>query len=321
MARSVVPVGDGVSDLASAWVSRVVGTKGIHRSDARVSKGAFGAVCDHRQMTAAPRAWHFLAIAAGLAVVFVGAYLYFVHGYIGQLLDEQARHGAQLDSGAMAARSVLDAVPLASAGVVVLAVLIGLLRREVLTTVVALGVVAGANLTTQLLKHELLTRPDNGATGEWHNSFPSGHTTLLASAVYALFLVCAPRVRPVIALLGAAALVVVGALLVASQWHRPSDVVGGILVVAIFVFLGGAVLAQWNHGSVPRRGSPPSRAGLIAALVAGIAVLAVVFGVAYATVDPTTEGALASTLAGLVAIAVAAGSTAVLASRAFRRVG
>lgn len=296
--------------------------EGIHRSGARVSKEALGAVCDHRLMTAAPRVWPFLAIAAGLAVVFAGAYLFFVHGYIGQLLDEQARHGAQLDEGARMVGALLDAVPLISAGIVLLAVVVGLARREVVTTVVALGVVAAANLTTQLLKHELLSRPDNGATGEWHNSFPSGHATVLASAVFALFLVCAPRVRPAIALLGASALVIVGALLVGSQWHRPSDVVGGILVVAIYVFLGGAVLAgRARPARSSRAPAARSRAGLVGMLLVGIVAVTVVFGIAYATVDPNTEGAVASTLAGLVAITVAAGSTAALASRAFRRVG
>ena len=191
------------------------------------------------------RSWHFLAIAAGLVVAFIGFYLFFVHGYMGQLLDEQARVGAQFGAASRFA-DVLDAVPLVSAGVVVLAVVIGLLRRQVLATVVALAVVAASNLTTQLLKHELLSRPDNGATGDWHNSFPSGHTTVAASAVFALFLVCAPRVRPFIAALGAVVLIAIGALLVGNQWHRPSDVVGGILVVAIFVFLGGAVLAPLN---------------------------------------------------------------------------
>lgn len=263
------------------------------------------------------RSWHFLAIAAGLVVAFIGFYLFFVHGYMGQLLDEQARVGAQFAAASRFA-DALDAVPLVSAGVVVLAVVIGLLRRQVLATVVALAVVAASNLTTQLLKHELLSRPDNGATGDWHNSFPSGHTTVAASAVFALFLVCAPRVRPFIAALGAVVLIAIGALLVGNQWHRPSDVVGGILVVAIFVFLGGAVLAPLRPAAAtPRHGM----AGTVGLLVVASIVSACAFGVAYLAVAGGDAPPAVSTLAGLLAIAATVGATSLLAARLFRRVG
>ncbi|WP_336631620.1 MULTISPECIES: phosphatase PAP2 family protein [unclassified Microbacterium] len=263
------------------------------------------------------RSWHFLAIAAGLVVAFVGSYLFFVHGYMGQLLDEQARIGAQ-SSGVTRFADALDLVPLVSAGVVLVAVMIGLVRRQVLATVVALGVVAASNLTTQLLKHQLLSRPDNGATGEWHNSFPSGHTTVAASAIFALFLVCAPRLRPLIAALGAIIMIVIGALLVGNGWHRPSDVVGGILVVAIFVFLGGAVLAPLRP---PASRARPGVAGTIALLVVASVACAVAFGAAYLAVAGGDEAPEVSMLAGLVAITVTSGATALLAARLFRRVG
>ena len=269
-------------------------------------------------MRAAPRAWHFVATAVALAVLLAGSYLFFVQGYMGQLIDEQARTGAQFAVVAQAS-NLLDAVPLLSAGLVLIAVVIGAIRRQGAATVVALVVVAAANLTTQLLKHELLTRPDNGATGEWHNSFPSGHTTVIVSAVFALFLVSAPRLRSLIAALGALAIVAVGALLVGSQWHRPSDIVAGVLVVAIYVFLGGAVLARVRPAapSGPRTGVAGTVALLVLAAVAATAALTL----AYLTADASTEGSAAATAAGFVAIAAATGGTAVLASRLFRRVG
>ena len=269
-------------------------------------------------MRAAPRAWHFVATAAVLAVLLAASYLFFVQGYMGQLIDEQARTGAQFTVVAEAS-TLLDAVPLLSAGVVLIAVVIGAIRRQRVATVLALIVVAAANLTSQLLKHEVLTRPDNGATGAWHNSFPSGHTTVIVSAVFALFLVCAPRVRPLVATVGAMATVVVGALLVASGWHRPSDVVGGVLVVAIYVFVGGAVLAR------VRPVAPSDRragvAGTVALLVLAAVAATAALTLAYLTADASTEGTAAATAAGFVAIASTTGGTAVLASRLFRRVG
>ena len=269
-------------------------------------------------MRAAPRAWHFVATAVALAVLLAGSYLFFVQGYMGQLIDEQARTGAQFAVVAQAS-NLLDAVPLLSAGLVLIAVVIGAIRRQGAATVVALVVVAAANLTTQLLKHELLTRPDNGATGEWHNSFPSGHTTVIVSAVFALFLVSAPRLRPLIAAVGSLAIVAVGALLVGSQWHRPSDIVAGVLVVAIYVFLGGAVLARVRPAapSGPRTGVAGTVALLVLAAVAATAALTL----AYLTADASTEGSAAATAAGFVAIAAATGGTAVLASRLLRRGG
>lgn len=269
-------------------------------------------------MRATPRAWHFLATAVGLAALLAMAYLFFVQGYMGQLIDEQARLGAQVGVGAGAVAAVLDAVPLTSAGIVVLAVVIGLIRRRGVATVVALAVVAASNLTTQALKHELLDRPDNGATGAWHNSFPSGHTTVFVSAMFALFLVCSPRVRPFIAAIGATATIAVGILLVESQWHRPSDIVGGILVVAVFVFLGGAVLARATpRGVRPRHRAWPGAVGLLALAAAGSAGA---IGLAYLTTDAADSSAIAATVAGLVAIVAAAGTVAVLATVLFRRV-
>ena len=267
----------------------------------------------------APRAWPFVATAAALAVVFACAYVYFVHGYMGQLLDEQARNGAGFGRFTEPGERVLEAVPLVSAGLAVLALLIGLVRRRGLATFVALAVVAAANLTTQLLKHQLLTRPDNGATGTWHNSFPSGHTTVIASAMFAIFLVSSPRVRPYVAALGALTVACVGSILVGTQWHRPSDVVGGILVVAIYVLLGGAVLAR----SQPRAVAPRSAGGFLGVfgvLLLGVAVTLAAFALAYLTLDAAAASTGAATFAGFMAIFVAAGSAALLTSIQFRRV-
>ena len=278
-------------------------------------------------MRATPRAWHFLAAAAALVVALAASYLFFVHGYVGQLIDEQARSTAGFGSAAESALALLDAVPLLSAGIVVVATVVGLVRRAGWSTLVALIVVAAANLTSQLLKHEVLTRPDNGATGLWHNSFPSGHTTVFVSAVFSLFLVCAPRVRPLIATAGAIATTIVGALLVVSGWHRPSDVVGGVLVVAIYVFVGGAVLARVRPAALRQGGrgghggaDAPGIAGTIALLVVAACASAAAFGLAYVTADASTDSAPAATVAGFIGITAASVSIAALATRLFRRV-
>ena len=88
------------------------------------------------------------------------------------------------------------------------------------------------NVTTQLLKHAVLTRPDFGLGTL--NSLPSGHTTVVASAVGASLLV-APRLwRPVIAVLGGFATTLTGASTIVAGWHRPSDVIAALAVSLIW---------------------------------------------------------------------------------------
>ncbi len=110
-------------------------------------------------------------------------------------------------------------------------------RREVIAAVVA---VAGANLTTQLLKvtleHARHKAFEHGVELPWPNSFPSGHTTAAASIAAALLLVVPARHRRAAAAVGAAITATVGFSVVVLSWHYPSDVLGGLLVVGAWSF-------------------------------------------------------------------------------------
>lgn len=264
--------------------------------------------------------WPFLVSAAGLLVLLAGTYVFFVRGYMGQILDESAKNGVEL--GARASRAALDylhAVPLLCAGIALLAVIIGLVRRRVAVTLIALMVVAGANITTQLLKHSLLSRPDTGATDTWHNSFPSGHATVVASVLFALFLVCSPRMRPVVAALGSLITVITGVLLVGTQWHRPSDVVGAILIVAIWGCLGGAVATRVRPVASAERPVSMSAVWVVAALF-GVAA-AVAFAGVYLSADAESANLTLAAAGGLLTIAAVGASNAAGVTRLFHRVG
>jgi len=267
-----------------------------------------------------PRAWPFLVSAAGLLVLLAGTYAFFVRGYMGQILDESAKNGVEL--GARASRAALDylhAVPLLCACIALLAVIIGLARRRVAVTLIALMVVAGANITTQLLKHSLLSRPDTGATDTWHNSFPSGHATVVASVLFALFLVSSPRMRPVVAALGSVITVITGVLLVGTQWHRPSDVVGAILIVAIWGCLGGAVATRVRPVASTARPVSMSAVWVVAAFL-GVAA-AVAFGGVYLSADAESANLTLAAAGGLLTIAAVGASNAAGVTRLFHRVG
>ena len=136
---------------------------------------------------------------------------------------------------------VLELVGIPSVGLAVV-VLAGLAlargRGDRALTVVAL--VAGAQVVTQLLKAGLV-RPDS-AEG---NSLPSGHVTLVASLGVALVLVVPRLLRPLAGLAALAVTGLAGVATIVAGWHRPSDVVAALGVVAAttgVLTLAGALL-------------------------------------------------------------------------------
>lgn len=170
----------------------------------------------------------------------------------GQRLDQLTVSGALAHDGPLGElSSVIVAtvsVPVVAA-VLALSVLLVIVRRRA-GLLLPLGVlVVGANLTTQMVKHLLITREALGpGIDVTPNSFPSGHTTLAASAAIALVL-ASGRARGFVAVLGALWTAGAGIGTLVIGWHRPSDVVGAILVVAAWTFL---VLAA-TGARAPRR--------------------------------------------------------------------
>jgi membrane-associated phospholipid phosphatase len=125
-------------------------------------------------------------------------------------------------------------------------------RREALAAAV---VVAGANVTTQILKVALAhPRPDlyPGHSTIWPTAFPSGHTTAAVSIAVALALVAPPRLLPAALLGGGAFAALVGVSVVALEWHYPSDVLGAFLVASSWGFAALAALRIWGAAGSPR---------------------------------------------------------------------
>jgi len=152
-----------------------------------------------------------------------------------------------------------------------LCVLMAISRRRIAHALGAVAIVGGANVTTQLLKHQLIERPDLGVGYSLHNSLPSGHTTVVLSLVVAALLVAPHRARLAIASAGALATTVTGASTVVAEWHRPSDVLAALLVVPIWAALVVLVLG-WNPPAPPEVLSRHSRwHGVVALAGAGLA--------------------------------------------------
>ena len=184
----------------------------------------------------------------------IGLWCLFVYTHTGQVLDAMALEGSEIGSHYVSAhaRTLLSMVSMPAAVILVVTILIiGLLRRSHRRAVWAVVAVAGANLTTQILKYQVLWRPDFNITERWDNAntLPSGHTTMAASAAVALILLSGRRWRALSAWAGALFTIAMGYSTLVCQWHRPSDVLAGILVPVSWGALavaGGAWRAPWS---------------------------------------------------------------------------
>jgi membrane-associated phospholipid phosphatase len=120
----------------------------------------------------------------------------------------------------------------------------------------AVVVVAGANLTTQVLKVALShprARHFLGAeNGAW-DGFPSGHVTAVASIAIAFAFVVPQTFLPAVAAVGASLVAAMGCAVLVLNWHYPSDVVGGVFVAGAWGF---AVLASLRFAAGDPSGRP-----------------------------------------------------------------
>ena len=141
--------------------------------------------------------------------------------------------------------------------------LLALVRRRISLWLGAVIIIAGANVSAQVLQHDVFTRPGvNPAV----NGLPSQHMTVALSAALAAVVVAPSAWRSMVAIGVSAAATLVGVALVLGRWHRPSDVVAAVFVCMVWAALGLLVA-----GLVRRR--PPALSGstltLAGALIGG----------------------------------------------------
>jgi membrane-associated phospholipid phosphatase len=215
--------------------------------------------------------------AAGVAVT----YYVFVLRSLGQSVDTAALRGADVDhprAVEIMDRTLNGTTLVSLVAVCLAAAAIGLVRRRLDLAVGAALLVAGANVTTQLLKIRL-DRPDlDGFPAP--NSFPSGHTAAAASVAFALVLVLPAAVRGMVSLLGAGYVAVIAVATVWAEWHRPSDTVAALLVVLAWGGLISAVL-RMRRSRVPARTGRRSRvSATILLLTAAVTTAVAVVGLA-----------------------------------------
>lgn len=255
------------------------------------------------------------AIAATVGVF--GMYAVFVRTRTGQLVDQAAFLGAVRGQSQLwdSARQILDlvSVPFVAA-VLAASMLIAALRRRWLQAAQVALLVAGANLTTQVLKTVVFTRPFLDVGSPHGNALPSGHTTVAASSAAALLFVVPRRARPLAAVLGAVYTVLTGVATMVGQWHRPSDVVAAVLVVLAWSGLACA-LSAWGAPEV-LPGTPRPLPGSGGSAVAGALLVLAALGAgagAYVTLKSTRTIAGGSLTSGQMLTAYIGGALGVVA--------
>lgn len=170
---------------------------------------------------------------------------FFVLTPSGQQLDEVAfrEYAYQFLTIQPQTATGLDQIPTA-AGVFAAIGLIFVLvwKHRFIPAIVGIGVALASNATTQVIKNAVLSKPNYGIQEATMNSAPSGHTTFAASAVAMLFLASPKRLRPAVGFIGMLFTLAAGYSTIINEWHRPVDVVSGILVTASWTIVGLALL-------------------------------------------------------------------------------
>ncbi len=194
--------------------------------------------------------------------------------FLGQALDQS---GMDIIVGDAAAtrRLVgwLGTVSIGSVAVMVTGlVAVAIARRRYAAAAAAVVMVAGANLTTQLLK-PVIERNDLGYLTV--SSFPSGHATVISSVSLAALLVTPTAARALVSALATGLITITAAATLVASWHRPSDIVGAILVSLAW---GCAAMTAWSvaRGGVPHPEPRPHRAVSMVGVAVAAAMLLVV---------------------------------------------
>ncbi len=168
-------------------------------------------------------------------------------------------------------------------GISAVIILVALLRRRVTVALAAGVVLLCAPLTAELLKALLPSSRTLPGLAHPVGSWPSGHATAAMSLALCAVLAAPRRLRPIVAVVGAAFAVAVGYATLTLVWHYPSDVVGGFLVAWTWTLLAVAALfqleAQPGTGVHAEEGGRTSLRSALAVPAAGCAVVAALAGV------------------------------------------
>ena len=187
----------------------------------------------------------------------------------GQRRDQAAMEAIDADTGTV--RELLSWLGYVSIGstaiALVICIALALVRHRYAAAVGAATLVAGANITTQVLKRLVIERADFGYLSV--PSLPSGHTTVVISIVLAALLIAPHGTRFAISFIGSILATLVGASTVVAGWHRPADILAALLVALAWGGLVALGLSLRRDGESFGGASAHSLLSLVGAVAAG----------------------------------------------------
>ncbi|WP_424449466.1 phosphatase PAP2 family protein [Microbacterium arborescens] len=249
----------------------------------------------------------------------------------GQYADQAAMVAASGSSNPMllAAQHVsANYILVVAAAIMLASIAVALVRRRFAEATAACVVFVGASVVTQVLKHEVIVRPDlAGGWGAYGNSLPSGHATIAIAAACAALFAAPTRSKFVLAPVLVVWSAVAGMGVIAAGWHRPSDVVTASLVVGFWCSIAALVVSAARRRDDNTRVAPTTAQnrsrGLTPVLTVGAAVTAIALCASYASGSGRTLATAILTVSTIIAtvlgaLSVSAGMPAVRAHTARR---
>lgn len=246
----------------------------------------------------------FSIVVRALGLVFSLGSLYLIVRFAiqdsrGQRIDHYGMLAVQekLDAS-LSVLSSLGYIAIGIAGIVLVYYwTLQLIRRSWVSLATAVVLVIGANVTTQILKAIVISRPDFG----WgsHNSLPSGHTTMAASFAVAAIMIAPQRTRGFLVFLTTTVVSLAGVSTVIAGWHRPADVISALAVTGAW-----ATLVSLTHKPISSRTREFVAASILGGTTAFILIIFVDLGL------PSPAGALV-----VLACISLVGATMVLSAR------
>jgi|SRR5690625_890531 len=212
--------------------------------------------------------WSSITLATSI-IALVALIIYSQSTKGGQDRDQAAMEAIDADGDTV--RELLSWLGYVSIGSTALALVVciglALLRHRYAAAIGAAVIVAGANVTTQVLKQLVIERKDFGHLSV--PSLPSGHTTVVISLVLAALLVAPHGTRFLITFIGSILATLVGASTVVAGWHRPSDVLAALLVAFAWGALTTLTLSIRRDGVRAAGTSAHTLLSLVGAAIAG----------------------------------------------------
>lgn len=234
-------------------------------------------------------------VTAALLSLFAlaGVYITAVWTAHGQARENAALRGADQVSRQdfATASGALENITIYSLGLaIVLVALVALLRRRLDLAIAAVGIIVAGQVITQGLKRFVLTRPELvQVSGDYTaNSFPSGHTTIAMTVLFAALIVVPYRWRGVTGLVLLGWALSIGAYTVTAKWHRVSDTVGADAIALLCGCLAAWWLSRRNGLRRYTGRAYPARVALIS-IVTAFTVVSLAIG-AFLWIVPAMRG-------------------------------